>query len=171
MVQTLVVTPMRAQEKECARNVLLASYAQYEESFRATGDWEEYVKEMSASIDNPNVKKVLLAKDETGILGCLQLFTSGEKAYEIKDITIDAPVVRFLGVLPTARGKGVARALLVEALRFTKEASAPSLYLHTSDRMEAAIRLYTKFGFQRDESKEFYKGETLVKCYRYDLVE
>jgi hypothetical protein len=43
------------------------------------------------------------------------------------------------------------------------------LYLHSSDKMHQAIRLYEWFGFKRDQTKEFQNQEILVKCFRFDL--
>jgi ribosomal protein S18 acetylase RimI-like enzyme len=74
-----------------------------------------------------------------------------------------------LGVHPHARGRGVAQELLKASINYAKELGAVSLYLHSSDRMDKAIRLYEWLGFKRDETKEFQNQEILVKCYRFDL--
>lgn len=42
------------------------------------------------------------------------------------------------------------------------------LYLHTSDKMQAAIRLYERMGFERALDKEFVnQNGTHVKSYQY----
>lgn len=87
------------------------------------------------------------------------------------ELEIHTPVVRLLAVHPSARGKGVAKELLKVSIEYAKQKGAESLYLHTTDKMSDAIRLYEWLGFQRDQTKEFYKFNTLVKCYRFDIAE
>ena len=74
-----------------------------------------------------------------------------------------------LGVSPAARGKGIARALLRESISYARQKGANHIYLHSTDLMADAIRLYEWLGFKRDTSKEFNKLNFVVKCYRYDI--
>ncbi|MFP3490614.1 GNAT family N-acetyltransferase, partial [Staphylococcus sp. SIMBA_130] len=80
---------------------------QYEAYFTPQG-WKDYSERIVSSIDNPNVDKILVAKINQDILGSLQLFRSAEKAYEKPELQIQAPIIRLLGVHPSARGRGVA---------------------------------------------------------------
>jgi GNAT superfamily N-acetyltransferase len=165
----IIIDEIREEEKEQVRNLLVESYQQYEHSYKNPESWNMYLENIKASVDNPNVDKILVAKSNQDILGSLQLFHSSEKAYLKPELEIFSPIVRLLGVHPHARGRGVAQELLKASINYAKELGATSLYLHSSDRMDKAIRLYEWLGFKRDHTKEFQNQEILVKCYRFDL--
>lgn len=51
-------------------------------------------------------------------------------------------------VAPAARGQGVAAAIMRQIEDTAIEEGLPMLRLETGDKLEAAIRLYTRFGFE-----------------------
>lgn len=169
MSKQVVVTELIAEDKEIVRRVLIESYQQYESDYANPQVWKDYLAEITASIDNPKVDKILVAKSHQDVLGTLQLFQSSETAYEKPELEIFSPIIRLLGVHPEARGRGVAQELLKACVNYAKEQGSTSLYLHSSDKMHRAIRLYEWLGFKRDQSKEFQNHDILVKCYRLDL--
>ncbi|GIN93396.1 hypothetical protein J6TS1_51510 [Siminovitchia terrae] len=166
--RSILVKEMEEKERETVRRVLVDSYQQFEAVFDPER-WTDYLNELISSIDHPNIDKLLVAKRDKEVLGSLQLFPSAEKAYTKWDVQIDAPIIRFLGVHPLARGLGVGRELLKAAISYLETQRAASVFLHTTDTMEQAIKLYESFGFIRDLSKEFYTDDRLIKCYRFEL--
>ncbi|WP_258235104.1 GNAT family N-acetyltransferase, partial [Paenibacillus agaridevorans] len=70
-----------------------------------------------------------------------------------------------------ARGAGVATELIRASAAYAREQGAATLHLHTSDLMDAAIRLYERLGFERAYDKEFMNGDILVKSYRLHLAD
>lgn len=52
-------------------------------------------------------------------------------------------------LLPAARGRGLARRLACEAIRFAQNMGYSGLYLETTDSLVAALKLYHALGFQR----------------------
>lgn len=169
MINQIIIDEAKAEEKEAVRQLLVESYQQYELSYIDPAVWQEYLAEIKASVDNPNVAKILIAKNDSQILGTLQLFDSSEKAYQKPELKIFSPIIRLLAVHPEARGRGVAQELLKAAVHYAKSKGSAKLYLHSSDRMHKAIRLYKWLGFQRDQTKEFSNHDIMVKCYRLDL--
>ncbi|MFD1607961.1 GNAT family N-acetyltransferase [Oceanobacillus luteolus] len=162
------VNELLREDMENVRRVLIESYQQYESYFPPQA-WEDYLKRIVSSIDNPNVDKILVAKLDQEVLGTLQLFQSGEKAYAIPELKIEAPIIRLLGVHPRARGRGVGHALLNTVIHDAKALGESSIYLHTTDFMHHAIKIYEKLGFKREVSKDFSRGNIVSKCYRLDL--
>ncbi len=61
--------------------------------------------------------------------------------------------VRSMGVLPVARGKGIANASLNEVEAYAVEHGFEALLLNTTPFLHAAIRLYERYGFARMESE------------------
>src|SRR5262245_52421154 len=87
---------------------------------------------------------------------------------------------RTLAVDPTARGRGVGRALLAACLDRARAACAPTLAIHTSAVMRAACRLYEQAGFRRAPEydvtgasalglSEEEVGHIAVIAYRLDI--
>jgi GNAT superfamily N-acetyltransferase len=56
---------------------------------------------------------------------------------------------RGLGVDPTGRGHGLARALLAECERRARTVGAPVFAFHTAGFMTRAVRLYDRLGYRR----------------------
>lgn len=169
MTSVLTIDILQETEKEAVGRLLVESYSQYQNSYENLQDWLNYASDLTSSVNNPQVEKFLVAKDEEEVLGTLQLFTNSETAYNKPELEINSPIIRMLAVSPAARGKGIAQALVKESINYAREKGADHVYLHTSDKMAAAIRLYEWLGFKRDTSKEFYKLNFLVKCYRLDI--
>lgn len=160
---------MLAEDKEAVRQLLIDSYRQYERDYQDPNVWFDYLADITASVDNPNVDRILVAKSGQDILGTLQLFESSEKAYGRPELNIFSPIVRLLAVHPKARGRGIAQKLLKESIRYAQSKGAVHMYLHSSDKMQKAIQLYEWLGFKRDQSKDFQNHDILVKCYRFDM--
>ncbi|MFJ5769311.1 GNAT family N-acetyltransferase [Psychrobacillus sp. NPDC093180] len=169
MTSVITIDVVQETEKEAVGRLLVESYSQYKDSYANIQDWLNYAYDLTSSVNNPKVEKILVAKDGEEILGTLQLFTNSETAYNKPDLEIDSPIIRMLAVSPAARGKGIAQALMKESIKYARGIGANHIYLHTSDKMSKAIRLYEYLGFKRDRSKEFNKLNFVVKCYRLDI--
>lgn len=92
--------------------------------------------------------ELLVATDENGrLLGTVTVFRAGNPWVEIAQE--DEWEFRALAVDPSARGRGVARALVEEVMRRARQGGARRLVLCTQDRMIAAQRLYESLGFVR----------------------
>lgn len=169
MGSVVTIDDIRVGEFEQVSEKLVESYSQYQTSYNRKEDWLEYAESLRNSVHNPFVDRILVARDGDEILGSLQLFTNSETAYNLPHLAIFSPIIRMLGVSPAARGKGVAQALLRESISYAREKGADHIYLHSTDLMADAIRLYEWLGFKRDTSKEFNKLNFVVKCFRYDM--
>jgi len=165
---SIVITELETKDREKVQHLLVESYRQYGQHFTLE-EWTDYVNALVSSIDNSNANLILVAKDGEEVLGSLQVFESSEKAYDLPELQIFSPIIRMLAVHPNARNRGVAQKLLKEVIRRAAVQGAESIYLHTPDFMSEAKRLYEKFGFKQDLSKELTGDKDTVRCYRYDL--
>ena len=95
---------------------------------------------------------VLLAVDEEGEgVGFVQLYplfssVRAARSYLLND----------LFVAPTARRRGVAAALMHEAVDFARAVGAVAMSLSTAHTNESAQRLYESLGWKRDEEFREY---------------
>jgi len=91
---------------------------------------------------------VLIARENEEIFGMLTLVVfqipTGVRAW-IEDVVVSE----------NARGKGVGRLLIEEAIRLAKENNAKTIDLTSRPTREAANRLYQKIGFQQRETNVY----------------
>ncbi|GED52315.1 GNAT family N-acetyltransferase [Brevibacillus borstelensis] len=157
-------------DREAIQKLLVEAYEEYEHLL-PEGRWEEYREELreSAADDRPLAR--IVAEYDGEIVGAVQLYMSAKEAYGLPELQIDTPIIRYLSVLPKARGKGVATELIKESVRRSRKLGASALHLHTTDIMASAISLYERLGFERAPEKDIQSGPTLVKSYRLPIKE
>ena len=96
------------------------------------------------------------------------MFPAKTDAYEGQVEELDYPEIRMLAVSPSARGKGIASALISECINRAKEKGHYAIGLHTGDFMKTAMRLYERLGFERLPQYDFEPADDgiIVKAYR-----
>lgn len=73
------------------------------------------------------------------ILGCISLSRKDSVTGKISGFYVD----------PAFRGQGIGEKLLERTVRYAHTIPLSGVYLETWDKMEVAVRLYAKFGWQR----------------------
>lgn len=166
----ITVREAAAEDREALIALLLDAYGQYQHDMSDEG-WQAYKADIIKSVDEGNPLARIVAELNGELVGSILLFDSSASAYGLPELGIVEPVMRLLATAPKARGQGVASALIAECMKRASKLGASSLHLHTSDMMQSAIRLYERLGFVRDREKEMYKGDILVKSYKYTIKE
>ncbi|MGN7471245.1 GNAT family N-acetyltransferase [Brevibacillus sp. SAFN-007a] len=168
--RNLCIREAGSRDREQIKQHLLDAYQQYEQHLSADR-WTRYKQEIEESAEGRQTLAFLVADWGGEIVGSVQLFASAEAAYDRPELEIHSPIIRFLAVSPQARGNGIAARLIEEAVRRSRELGAATLHLHTTDMMQAAVKLYERLGFARAADKDFFNGETHVKSYWLRLDE
>nr|WP_232328132.1 GNAT family N-acetyltransferase [Kibdelosporangium sp. MJ126-NF4]CEL17691.1 acetyltransferase [Kibdelosporangium sp. MJ126-NF4]CTQ91083.1 acetyltransferase [Kibdelosporangium sp. MJ126-NF4] len=98
---------------------------------------------------------MLLARDGDDVLGCVGLRFTHPPFAEVKRVY----------VVPAARGRGVARALLAEAEKVARAHSAVTMRLDVREDLVEARALYAKVGYAEVEpfNDDKYVGHWLAK--------
>ncbi|MFS0870927.1 GNAT family N-acetyltransferase [Paenibacillus xylanilyticus] len=164
----VTVHPASEADHEQIVHILVASYAEYKDTFQDQERWEAYVKDMKESLDNPYLAQLWVAKVDDQVVGTVQLFETAHKAYPNFELPIDYPFIRLLGVDPKWRGHGIARELLRQCVESAKDMGKNTVYLYTGGQMVNAIRLYERFGFVEDAEFSTTNNGGNAICYRYD---
>jgi len=120
-VADILIEYLQEEDYASYLEVLVESYAQYENDYEDPEHWQSYLSDIRASVGNPNAETILIAKRGDDILGGLQLFTDAGKAYGLPELNIQSTIVRLLGVHPKGRGQGVAKKLLNESFAFARK--------------------------------------------------
>jgi GNAT superfamily N-acetyltransferase len=102
----------------------------------------------------------LVARDSDGTaVGCGGLRPLGPNTAEIKRMYVD----------PSARGTGVATALLRALEDHAWELGIPRLLLETGTGQPDAMRFYQREGYEPIEAYGPYRGEPISRCFARDL--
>jgi RimJ/RimL family protein N-acetyltransferase len=108
--------------------------------WRSVGDERRYLKALRRY---PNAAVLVAERSDGAIVGRLSLARDTHPASaHVADIG--------LMVAKDARGKGVGRALLDGAVEWARGAGVRKLELHVFPWNEPAIRLYERYGFERE---------------------
>jgi GNAT superfamily N-acetyltransferase len=123
--------------------------------------FEAYVAEGLARfvLGRGSRERAWIAERGAELLGCVGIVDAGEGVAQL----------RWFLVAPSARGRGLGRRLLEEALRFAREEGYRTVTLWTVDLLTDAARLYRAAGFRLVESHpRRLWGRDLVE-ERYEL--
>lgn len=115
--------------------------------------------EFAADYAGPGERGCLwLAEDGGRLLGCVAMVLPTPRAGQL----------RWFLVRPDARGAGLGRRLLAEAIAFAEERGRRSIFLLTVGGLDAAAHLYRAAGFRLTEERPARQwGQDLVE-QRYD---
>jgi len=102
------------------------------------------------------LKNCIVIYDKDTAIACGALKKMDTTSYEVKRMY----------VLPDARGKGIATRILRELETWAKELGATHCVLETGNRMQDAVQLYTKNGYERIDNYEPYIGVENSVCFR-----
>jgi ribosomal protein S18 acetylase RimI-like enzyme len=132
--------------------------------------WEALSGAIDAGLSSDQEMQRIVALEGDTIVGSALLLAPSEDAYKGFGVRVTAPEIRLVAVEPSARGRGIARALMDECLRRARASGATEIGLHTARAMKAAIRMYEGMGFQRAPENDFQPpGTERVMGYRLVL--
>ncbi|HVO22237.1 MAG TPA: GNAT family N-acetyltransferase [Candidatus Margulisiibacteriota bacterium] len=166
----LYLRDARPSDRSAIEAITLAAYQQYAAAIPAY--WEAYRQNILATLADVQTAEQIVAERAISIVGTVLLYPAGTVIDTPlgKPIRLPSPEVRLLAVEPAARRQGVGGALMHECSRRARASGARVLTLHTADFMQAAIRLYERFGFVRAAELDFEPAPgALLKGYRLRL--
>jgi ribosomal protein S18 acetylase RimI-like enzyme len=86
------------------------------------------------------------------------------------DIEPGANHIRMLGVDPSARGRGIGRALMEASIARARDLGKRFVTLRTTERMLVAQAMYEAMGFHRDPARDLvFDNDFRLIAYRLEL--
>jgi ribosomal protein S18 acetylase RimI-like enzyme len=159
----------RADEREAIRALTLAAYAEYA-TIMAPSAWDGLRQALLSGLVAEGAVDRIVAVQDGALLGSVMLYSPSANAYGDEVGGAALPELRLLAVAAAARGQGVGTALVQECVRRAQHTGASALGLHTSESLQAAIRMYERLGFVRAPEDDFQpSGAELVMAYRLPL--
>lgn len=125
--------------------------------------WEDYLRHIADVAGRADRTTVLVAVEEGRILGTATLEVDGRVDLdEDGQLGPEEAHIRMLGVAPSARGRGVARALMAACEQRARERGRTLVTLYTTARMPVAQRMYERLGYERGADRVFDDGFVLL---------
>jgi N-acetylglutamate synthase-like GNAT family acetyltransferase len=118
------------------------------------GPLSEFTRSASAR------ERIWLAERDGQIVGCIAIVASSSK---------DVAQLRWFLVDPSARGGGLGKKLLNEAMAFCRSCGYKSIVLWTVSALTAAARLYGSVGFRKVEENPCRRWGVEVMEEKYEL--
>jgi GNAT superfamily N-acetyltransferase len=160
----------RDADRDTIQAVTLAAYEQYA---AVMGElWKFYRQNILSTLADVKPAEQIVAETQDGIVGTVLLYPANTPIHRPDGTTtrLELPEIRLLAVTPSARGQGIATALMQECLRRARQSGAAAITLHTTDMMSVAQRMYERLGFVHLPALDFFPAEGIViKGYRFDL--
>ncbi len=166
----MIIREAYKDELSFIRNQRVSSYSEYAPLI-SEEHWSALKSSISSEADTQQGVELIVAEVAGKIIGSVALFPAEIDAYEGRVQPQNYPEIRMLAVDKEARGKGVASLLVTECVNRTKAKGYSYIGLHTGEFMKDAIKLYTKFGFERLPQHDFVPANDgiVVKAFRLKI--
>lgn len=139
-----ILREARQDEFAAIGDLLTAAYREYAARMEP-GGWDRMARNLATAPTNiPGAINVVAEID--GALSAFVTYIPPGFSDGVR-FPKDWASIRLLGVAPTARGRGLARALAEECLRRARADGAATIGLHTSEAMVTARAMYERMGF------------------------
>jgi GNAT superfamily N-acetyltransferase len=162
----------READRDAVQSVTLSAYEQY--ASQMNGMWEFYRANTLSTLADVKPAEQVVAETKDGIVGTVLLYPAGTgfRGPDGMPVTLALPEIRLLAVTPSARGQGIATALMRECVRRARQSGAVAITLHTTDMMNIAMRMYERMAFVHVPALDLIPAPGRVfKGFRLDLNE
>ncbi len=162
------VRRVRPEEEADAGRVTAEAYREFVPE--AVSPNSDYLGRVADVASRSGQALVLGAFEDGRVVGTVTLELDGRipGGHPRPRLEPDQANVRMLGVDPTARRRGVGRALMEACVEEAGRAGKRRITLETTDVMTAAHALYERMGFRRGEDRVFEDGFRL-RTYELNL--
>jgi ribosomal protein S18 acetylase RimI-like enzyme len=116
--------------------------------------WTEYLVTLADVADRVTRTVVLVAVRGEKLGGTVTIELEATIGDELVDLPPQTASMRMLAVEPTARGRGIGRALVEAAIERCRAAGKVWLILETGPEQWIAAKLYRSIGFERDPGRD-----------------
>lgn len=154
----------RPEEYDEAGRVVALAYREFVPPNDAS--WHDYLERIADVASRARVARILVAVEDGRILASATVEVDERIEDDDPPLEPDEVTVRMLGVLPEARRRGIARALLEEVESTARRAGRSRITLGTTKRMRAAQAMYERLGYRRLADRVFPDGFVLLEYER-----
>ncbi len=143
----------RPEEHDEVSQLIRDAYLEYQTHFPPEV-WEGYVRDIMDVCSRLGVADLIVAEVAGRLSGAVTFYPEASHS-QGENWPAKWAGVRLLAVRPDARRLGIGRALMDECLRRCRQATVPTLGLHTTEPMDVARGMYERMGFVRTPDYDF----------------
>ena len=169
----VLIRDAREADLDDAGRMMVEAYREYEPLLKPEA-WELYATDIGAVRSRLDSAELIVCEQQGRLHGAVTFYRPGAFAL----FPPEWACFRLLAVAPAARGKGIGRALVDEAIARARAAGAEAMGIHNVSFMESAFALYERLGFTPEPRFDFQwpsatrDGSPLtVNAYRLPLGE
>jgi ribosomal protein S18 acetylase RimI-like enzyme len=164
---TIEIREAGPDEYGAAGPVTVEAYREF--AREGSADWVDYLARIEDVEGRAARTTILVAVEDGEIVGSATLELDGRTEADDDPLAPHEAHIRMLGVHPDARGRGVGRLLMSACESRARDAGRTTVSLHTTQRMQAAQRMYESLGYERGDDRVFPDGFVLLS-YEKQLV-
>jgi putative glutathione S-transferase len=158
------VREIRPDEYDEAGRVTALAYREFVQP--GEDAWEHYLAHIADVAGRAAGTTVFVAVDDGRVLGSATLELGERMDDDDPPLEPDEAHLRMLGVDPAARGRGVAKSLILACVDAARASGRTRMTLNTTHRMTAAQAMYEHLGFERRADRVFDDGFVLLTYER-----
>jgi len=164
-VAPVEIRQVRTEEYQSAGRLVVAAYRALPSAHLS----DDYAAELADVVRRAAEAEVLVAVEDE-VVGCVTFVPDGSSPWA-ELLEEGEAGIRMLAVLPSAQGRGVARALLNACVSRARQLDRAALLLHTTPWMLAAQHLYDTAGFKRLPERDWSPvPDVPLLAYRLSLT-
>ncbi len=172
IAESILVRAVRPEEYEEAGRITALAYEEFVWPGDDEADWRDYLAQIADVAGRVDRTVVLVAVEEPAgrILGCVTIEEDGVIGDDDVEPEPDASQIRMLGVDPSARGRGIGRALMESSIARARDLGKRFVTLRTTERMLPAQAMYRAMGFEPDPDHDIvFDNDFRLIAYRLAL--
>jgi ribosomal protein S18 acetylase RimI-like enzyme len=150
------IEPVTPQEYEATGEIVLKAYRNLLGASLDEG-YARYIADISARVDD---SLVLILRKNNKVVGTVT-FVGDSSSPMAEGLQDGEGMIRILAIDPTEQRSGYGRLLMTEVIRLAKERGLEALFLHSTQEMVQAHRLYRSLGFLRTPQRDYRPIETV----------
>lgn len=165
MTTGVEIREARPEEYEAAGEVSVEGYREFYAA--SLGTYADHLRDVTWRVKAGGVVLVAVVGDEVvGTVTYVADFSSELAEHQRPG----EAAIRMLSVAPSAKRRGIGRALSEACIERARAEGKRGIVLHADEIMKAARALYEELGFRRDPDRDFAPDdETWLVCYVLDL--
>jgi GNAT superfamily N-acetyltransferase len=171
--QVVKIRNAKPEEYEIISKLMLKVYSKLD-GFPKEPEQPEYYKTLLNVGDlskKENTELIVAISNQDKVVGAVVYF-SDLKSYGSRGAVTEiknASGFRLLTVDSKERGKGIGKLLVKECFNRAKKLNHKHLFIHSTESMKTAWRMYEKLGFTRFIEIDFIQGKLLVYGFRINI--
>lgn len=163
----------KPEEFNSIGELMVKAYSQLD-GFPKPSEFPEYYNKLlhvGILTEKEHAELIVAISNETQVVGAVVYFSDLEQYGSKGTITAikNASGFRLLAVSPDESGKGIGKLLISECIKRAKQHNHKQLFIHSTESMKIARKMYERIGFSRYKPIDFMQGNLPVFGFKLEL--